>query len=403
MTPPLPLRSMKEQGLPLISSTGPQTKLTKYLYLDCLRGFAAISVLVYHFVEIFEWVEFPRDGPLVWFRVGWMGVDLFFVMSGLVITLSAFRDIHCVDLDIPEQRVGFRRNFLARRVARILPLHYLTMFVHVTFVSPAIWRQDSLVQNLLAHLFFCHNLSPGFHGAINGSNWSVGVEFQFYLLVCFLAPMLKKARPLVIGLGGTLLAVMWRYYSFSYLNGKSSTTGVLVDSQVFFLTTQLPGLLDAFSLGVCLAKFLFKRDALVLDAITTVAVWIGTCVFTYILLHQYFSVQMYWHDVLMVTFWRSGLALSCASFLLLATTATVSKHAQKALSCLKYLGDISYGIYLWHLPVLVSLKEANWESKRSAFCLVICLTLVCASASWHFVEQPLAKVVYALLAAKNHK
>jgi peptidoglycan/LPS O-acetylase OafA/YrhL len=290
---------------------------------------------------------------------------------------------------------------MARRVARILPLHYLTVFVHIVFVTPGVWRQDSFVQNLLAHLFFCHNLFPGFHGAINGSNWSVGVELQFYLLVCFLAPMLKKARPLVIGLGGTLLAVTWRYFSFIYLKGKSFTTGVVVDSQVFFLTTQLPGLLDSFSLGVCLAKFLFRKDAPALRALTYAAVWIGACVFSYSLLWQYFAVKLYWHDVLMVTFWRSGLALSCTSVLLLATTATASKRAQLALSWLKYLGDISYGIYLWHLPVLVSLKEANWESNGNALCLVICLTLVCASASWHFVEQPLSKIVYALCLPKK--
>ena len=71
---------------------------------------------------------------------------------------------------------------------------------------------------------------------------------------------------------------------------------------------------------------------------------------------------------------------------------------RRMLECrpLTYLGDISYGIYLWHLPVLVSLKEAGWESKEIAFCLVTFTTLFCASASWHFVEQPLAKTVYAL-------
>ncbi len=375
----------------LVSSTESPPKLTKFYFVDCLRGFAAISVLVYHFVEIFEWTEFPHNGLLVWFRIGWMGVDLFFVMSGLVISLSAFRDI-----GRPGQKVGFRRRFMARRVARILPLYYLTLFVHAVFVTPGLWTQESFFANILTHLFFGHNLFPGFHGAINGSNWSVGVEFQFYLLVCFLAPVLKKARLLVIGLGGTLLAMMWRYYSFSYLLSKSSPTGSMEDFRVFFLTTQLPGLLDSFSLGVCLAKFIFDKHAPTLHPIMAVAVWIGTFVLTLLLIHQYFSVDMYWHNVLMVTFWRSGLALLCTSILLLATTARVSKLVQRAFFCLKYLGDISYGIYLWHLPVLVSLKEANWESKGTSFFLVLCLTLTCASASWHLVEQPLAKVVYAI-------
>ena len=68
--------------------------MQKKLYfenIDLLRGFAALSVLVYHVIELSAWKDFPISGPLVWFRLGWMGVDLFFVISGMVIGLSAFK------------------------------------------------------------------------------------------------------------------------------------------------------------------------------------------------------------------------------------------------------------------------------------------------------------------------
>ena len=55
--------------------------------IDILRGFAAISVVVYHVIEHFQWSNFPATWPWLWFRVGWMGVDLFFVISGFVIGL----------------------------------------------------------------------------------------------------------------------------------------------------------------------------------------------------------------------------------------------------------------------------------------------------------------------------
>ncbi|HRL91443.1 MAG TPA: acyltransferase family protein, partial [Comamonas denitrificans] len=61
--------------------------------IDILRGFAAISVVVYHVIEHFQWNNFPATWPWLWFRVGWMGVDLFFVISGFVIGLSAFSEI----------------------------------------------------------------------------------------------------------------------------------------------------------------------------------------------------------------------------------------------------------------------------------------------------------------------
>lgn len=65
----------------------------KYYFplIDVLRGFAAITVLVYHVIEHFHWTAFPTEGLLSWFRIGWMGVDLFFVISGFCNGIGSFR------------------------------------------------------------------------------------------------------------------------------------------------------------------------------------------------------------------------------------------------------------------------------------------------------------------------
>src|SRR5271157_1591645 len=78
--------------------------------LDLLRAFAAISVVVYHVIELFAWKDFPSHHPLAqWFRVGGFGVDLFFVISGLVITLSLAR--------LQEgDPVGYRTTYMGRRL-----------------------------------------------------------------------------------------------------------------------------------------------------------------------------------------------------------------------------------------------------------------------------------------------
>ena len=57
--------------------------------INLLRAFAATAVVVYHVIEYANWSSFPADGPLLTFRIGWIGVDLFFVISGFVITRSA--------------------------------------------------------------------------------------------------------------------------------------------------------------------------------------------------------------------------------------------------------------------------------------------------------------------------
>ena len=99
--------------------------------IDLLRAFAAISVLVYHVIELSSWKSFPINGLLSWFRIGWMGVDLFFVISGFVITLSAFSILEKNNLK------KYRILFSKKRIARIVPLHYLTILVFLTFVMPA--------------------------------------------------------------------------------------------------------------------------------------------------------------------------------------------------------------------------------------------------------------------------
>lgn len=100
--------------------------------IDVLRFFAAISVVVYHCIEHYSWDDFPTKFGMLWFRIGWMGVDIFFVISGFVISLAAFTQI---------DRSGekkFARNFLLKRVSRIVPLHYLTLLIFIIFITPSL-------------------------------------------------------------------------------------------------------------------------------------------------------------------------------------------------------------------------------------------------------------------------
>ena len=101
--------------------------------INLLRAFAASAVVVYHVIELTHWKAFPDEGPLVTFRVGWIGVDLFFVISGLVITRSALalwrRDA-----------AAFGRNYWARRLSRIVPLYVLTGALWLIFLSAGFFQ-----------------------------------------------------------------------------------------------------------------------------------------------------------------------------------------------------------------------------------------------------------------------
>ena len=157
--------------------------------IDVLRGFAAVTVIVYHVIEHLKWEAFPNSGPAVWFRLGWMSVDLFFVISGFVITMSAVRGI-----SKSNSRREFRREYLRRRLTRIVPLHYLTCLVYVVFVLPAMLSMPRIGWHLWTHAAFVHNWHPATQGSINGVNWSLGVEMQFYLIVMLAAGWLPSSR-----------------------------------------------------------------------------------------------------------------------------------------------------------------------------------------------------------------
>lgn len=105
----------------------------------------------------------------------------------------------------------------------------------------------------------------------------------------------------------------------------------------------------------------------------------------------YWRYASFWNYPLMVTMWRSLLALSFALILLFVISIKVTGVPRKLLSPLFYLGTISYGIYLWHLPVLLSLKRLAWINPSVALALGAGLTCVFASVSWHFFEQPVIK------------
>jgi peptidoglycan/LPS O-acetylase OafA/YrhL len=91
----------------------------------------------------------------------------------------------------------------------------------------------------------------------------------------------------------------------------------------------------------------------------------------------------------MVVFWRSGLGLSF--FLLIGAVVFFGSPGGWRRVVLKpflYLGDISYGVYLWHVPVIIALKSSGIVTPfRFTWLVLVCVVLL-AAASWHLIERP---------------
>ena len=355
-------------------------KSQRFALLDCLRGIAAVMVVLYHIIEILPWENYPQLGTFAGFaRVGWMGVDLFFVLSGFVITnlLLRMRTLNNRDFFI---------EFMKRRLNRVAPLYLLTGTVFTIFVIPPILFEPTLPTHIITHLFFIHDWLPSTHGSINGSNWSIAVEIQFYLLCAVFHRRLINGNPFFILLTFIGLAWAWRAgccYTQPYLPADSGLT-------LFFTTTKIFGLLDGFGIGIFLARILL--DPSKINFFTGIRIRAEVAVACIALIYAsaitFYQNASYWNNSYMVIFWRTALALSCGGIILLFALLSSNTLLCKLMRPMRYLGEISYGIYLWHLPVILALKTVKMGDDPMRFSIsVFATTFILASMSWHLFEK----------------
>lgn len=348
--------------------------------VNLLRAFAALSVLVYHVIELAHWETFPVYGPLVWFRIGWLGVDLFFVISGFVIALTA-------SLLYEQHGSEFYKIFFRRRLARIVPLYLLTGFIFVLFCQPTLLEHPKfLAKNIVYHVLFIHNIDPGTHGAIDGPNWSIGVEMQFYLLIMLTVRFWIRMAPWKILLICVLISWIWR--TLAYLLGCCDA---VYES---FLSMQLFGCLDGFGFGICLCRMVLdqRRQSPAPKAMRRNPwFWMALLVLASTVTFSIFwNWGDYWDFWWMVIFWKTLAALTFFTVLVLVIQlASLVKMNRWIFGPVWYLGEISYGIYLWHRLVIESLGQVKGITQFEFLLLTLFFTIALSIFSWHFVEKPL--------------
>jgi peptidoglycan/LPS O-acetylase OafA/YrhL len=349
-----------------------QAPLRKFDNINLLRAIAALLVVGYHVIEFSHWTTFPEDGPLATLRIGWIGVDIFFAISGFVITYTALALYR-------EDPSGFTRRYWIRRIARIAPLYYLTTLAWVLFVEEGFFRLPlgTWSWQLVTHFTFTHNFFADTHGSLNSPSWSLALEMQFYLLIAVLIGWIDRTPGWRIWLYFALTALAWRTGVWM-LHSSEGFAGM------FRLATQLPGTLDEFGAGIFIAKTMLDgKDRAPSPRITwpIAAVVTGWAVET--ILWAYGS---YWDLPAMVVFWRTG--LSVFLFCLVAAAISLPQTlASRWLSPIEYLGDISYGTYLWHLfPITFLVVRAGYTGLH-ALAYVVIATIVMSALSWHFFEK----------------
>jgi peptidoglycan/LPS O-acetylase OafA/YrhL len=164
---------------------------------------------------------------------------------------------------------------------------------------------------------------------------------------------------------------------------------------IFIYSTQVPSMLDAFAIGICIARLhldgTIERWSKVHRALPALA---AACVFAVALYFGwkvYWAHANYWGNAWMVIFWRTALALTFGALVLLAAQLPDMTRVWP-LRPLYYLGEVSYGIYLWHLPVILALKPLSAIVSPERVLVMTLLGVVTLSAlTWHLFEKPMIR------------
>lgn len=162
--------------------------------LDGIRGLAIILVMLYHFS-----IPFQLSGHLnfidglvgTFLQVGWVGVDLFFALSGFLITGILYDTAG---------KANYLKNFFVRRFLRIFPLYYLMLFMLIiiipNFIPSLASKTDQMVDNQVWFWSYLINWRISYLGTFEGIQggymWSLALEEQFYLIWPFLFSFLGK-------------------------------------------------------------------------------------------------------------------------------------------------------------------------------------------------------------------
>jgi peptidoglycan/LPS O-acetylase OafA/YrhL len=337
--------------------------------LDGLRGLAVIVVIL----SRYQIYPLAPDG---WFErlwvglvsLGYAGVDLFFVLSGFLITsiLIRHRD--------SERRFS---SFYARRALRILPLYYALCFI-VMVVMPAIGRGPEggePIYNILFLQNFKGLLDSPQH-AFLGPTWSLAIEEQFYLIWPFLIWMLGPARAFYVIVAAVAATVLCR--AGLYLNGFP------VEKIYLWSITRL----DGIGLGSILAIAWAERDryARVLQFLRRQLTASATALMAIVVisaLMPHASFLAFEPGMMLVGFLL--VALVCTG-MVLAALENPSFAAKFSAAPLRSCGRYSYAMYLIHTPVLITLGEVV-RSRPLNIALSLIATYVLAALSWHLFES----------------
>ncbi|UWZ86143.1 acyltransferase family protein [Occallatibacter riparius] len=331
-------------------------------HIDGLRAVAVLSVIFFHFSD-------------TWFPGGYLGVDIFFVISGYLITKVIWREANDNEFTLA--------RFYERRVRRIMPaLLFLLLFVSVvSFLLLLPLDLKGYAKSLFASVSFAANLyfwrTTGYFGGLASEKpllhlWSLGVEEQFYILFPMLVVLCTRWRRSILVPVTAGLVVL----SFA---ANTLALRIDADKPAFYL---LPTRAWEIGAGCLLALMpvMKLQSKWIREFLAIVAVG-------FLVWGLFFNGGHLWTDRIPVAIW---VVLGATLAIYLGESGGCWSSRLLSLPLMTFIGLISYSLYLWHWPLLVFTRyyliESTVPFRQVAILLVVMFGL--ATLSWRYIERP---------------
>lgn len=344
---------IKHSESAIASTVAPVRRQIYYPCLDGLRAISIVLVLLQHFFV-----------PVSPFQVGGMGVIVFFVLSGFLITSILLQMRTQVDSN-QSTLSHVLKTFYIRRGLRIFPIYYLALTGAVIFNLPHVRESVGWHLTYQTNNFLALTAQPG--GSCTHF-WSLAVEEQFYLIwpaVLMFVPYRYLVRTI-----GLLIATAIACKLIIYRCDLSSLMGWL-----------MPCCLDALGAGALLAVWLKKQPNLSQKVFNLPLV--GSVLLLCAVAHYCYGVNFHSSAAMFLDTTLDALL----GFLLIGFLVRSESMLSRTLSFkpLVALGKISYGVYVYHLLVgCVRLPIAN---PCADFAINSTLSILVAVISWKFLES----------------
>lgn len=348
---------------------------TRDYSLDLLRGIAALWVFFYHLAphlaQSQNLLGLPILGSVL--RQGWMGVDIFVVLSGFVIMR-----VLAVAARAPNRGlalIGYGIN----RFCRLAPLHYVTIGVALLVLPAGTVGAGQLWSNLL----FVQNLTQQFPPIV-GPSWTIALEAQWYVVAPLVLVALLHLGPVPICAASLGISVCWIAGVFANL--ELPATDPAYGNEVVRLASQLPGMAFHFGLGAVIALYDWNE---IPRPLHRVAFFVGlaSLLVAVVVMDIVSQAWIAGRQSAIYAFAYGRLLIALATALLIG--GALSFAMPDWMAGLSKIGAISYGIYLWHDVVFqAQIHFGIGIGLLGSTAAVVAVSTV----SWNLLERPVIRL-----------